>query len=291
MDIKTSIRIINDDQRFFEMLVGELTGYRKSHQDQVVRIIEEIIVSGLADENGYMKPGALDDDILYSLEMDLLDLYSEEALQDKIDRALTVVEARLITIDDIIRSLEIDEAAILGEEVFEIDYVQDSIEQISRSYLEGALGTDEYEGSIERIENSMYNYRFNRDKEEHVLREDLMNELRVAANFGENHANSIAITEMGGIDRGLKRIQAERGGIDHGLYSGIYDDIIRPFCDRQLGLIKTYEEWDEMANDMPEGQFDKPVSVYGGGYYCRHRIVPYDPAWSDGVMNLRHEFT
>jgi len=46
------------------------------------------------------------------------------------------------------------------------------------------------------------------------------------------------------------------------------DDKTREFCRKHIGEVKTLEEWDKLDN----GQLN-PVSVYCGGYNCRHFLM------------------
>ena len=52
-------------------------------------------------------------------------------------------------------------------------------------------------------------------------------------------------------------------------YVGPLDGKTRPFCRSHIGEIKSLSEWDQLDN----GQIS-PVSVYLGGYSCRHVLVP-----------------
>jgi hypothetical protein len=63
---------------------------------------------------------------------------------------------------------------------------------------------------------------------------------------------------------------AEDNGITKFQYVGPEDKLIRPFCQKYLDEIKTLEEWDELNDE--QGQIP-PVSIYRGGYNCRHQLV------------------
>jgi hypothetical protein len=68
---------------------------------------------------------------------------------------------------------------------------------------------------------------------------------------------------------------AEDNGITEFQYVGPRDQLNRTFCKfpgegGHLFEIKTKEEWDQLDN----GQIG-PVSVYRGGYNCRHQLVTY----------------
>jgi hypothetical protein len=61
---------------------------------------------------------------------------------------------------------------------------------------------------------------------------------------------------------------AEDVGIEKFEYVGPLDGITRPFCEKHVGEVKTIEGWDKLDN----GQIS-PVSVFCGGYRCRHKLV------------------
>ena len=63
--------------------------------------------------------------------------------------------------------------------------------------------------------------------------------------------------------------KAKKAGVDKFLYIGPDDEITREFCKDHVGGIYTREEIDAMDN----GQ-GLPVSIYGGGYNCRHHWRP-----------------
>ena len=74
---------------------------------------------------------------------------------------------------------------------------------------------------------------------------------------------------------GYYRESSEKLGTDMGIelweYFGPDDKITRPFCHDQLIANQqlTIEQWNQKSN----GQIN-PVSKYGGGYNCRHRLLP-----------------
>jgi hypothetical protein len=61
---------------------------------------------------------------------------------------------------------------------------------------------------------------------------------------------------------------AATNGISKYKYVGPLDAKTRPFCKEHTGEIKTIEEWNQLDN----GQIN-PISVYRGGYNCRHALV------------------
>lgn len=60
---------------------------------------------------------------------------------------------------------------------------------------------------------------------------------------------------------------AEDMGIKKFRYEGAISANTRDFCRRYVGQIRTRDEWDSLNNNQIN-----PVSVYGGGYNCQHRL-------------------
>lgn len=284
-----ALQFIAEDEKLLLELLFQINNQKIRHREGIEIILERYIVSSLADEDGYLKPNALDEEAIDNLQADLIGRYEPGVLDSAFDEVVGLVDQRLLTIDDIMRSLELEDG-ILGNAVFEMETVQTEIRSMAEGFVRGAQGSDDFTGSIERITDSMNRYRFDRSKSEFTLRSELMDTLRKDANAGMNHANSVAITSMATIDRELRRVQALEAGVEHGLYSGPFDAKIRPFCDTWLGQVQTWEFWDSLSNNMPAGLFDHPVSKYGGGINCRHRIMPWELDWSDGNTDLRDRF-
>jgi len=61
-------------------------------------------------------------------------------------------------------------------------------------------------------------------------------------------------------------------GIERYRYYGPEDGATREFCRDHIDEIKTLDEWQNTMND--DGQ---SAAIYGGGYNCRHRLVPVGP--------------
>ena len=64
---------------------------------------------------------------------------------------------------------------------------------------------------------------------------------------------------------------AEDAGIDKYKYVGPLDGRTRDFCRKHIGQVKTKEQWDAVP---PAAGQPGPVSVYRGGWSCRHQLSP-----------------
>lgn len=291
MDERTALQFIAEDERIFLELLFQQSKNSEAEKQKIRDIISRYITGELEDENGFIKPGSLTDEKIDGLQSDLLSIYSDDNLDVLFEQSMDLMDARLQSIDELMLSLEIEEG-ILGSQVAEFEAIQNQQRKIAEGLIRGAHGDEgvDYTGSIERINEQMNEYRFNRNRDEWAKRQDLMETLEQEAGAGVSHSNSVAITSMATVDRELRRAQADVAGVLHGLYSGPFDQKTRPFCDEYLGQVKTWEFWDDLSNDMPVGLFDKPVSIYCGGINCRHHIIPWRLEWSNNETDLRDRY-
>ena len=90
--------------------------------------------------------------------------------------------------------------------------------------------------------------------------------------FGATTAQQIT-TEMNtatsGFYRSMTQAKAKELDVEYFAYVGPLDDITRPFCKSRVNKIFTrsqIQKWDNGTN--------LPADIYGGGYNCRHDLVP-----------------
>lgn len=87
------------------------------------------------------------------------------------------------------------------------------------------------------------------------------------------NTSSLAVdTAISGFEQITSNMIATDSGIEFFEYVGPDDNITRPFCEEHLGQVKTLSEWDELDN----GQIG-PVSIYAGGWRCRHTLEAVVP--------------
>lgn len=289
MELEEILRIIAADSRQLNLSFDKLDELKVKYRQDIAEVIERYLHSQIANEQGYIKTGALTDQVLGEFEDDLLNFFSEQELEDYYRANVQVMAGRLRQVDQLTQNLGLGQ--FLGDDVFEMQTVQQELEFLSESFVRYSEGTPEFKGAKERITDAFNNYRLNRQQDEFTLRTALMDELQKSSNILPNNVNNIATTSLASIDRQLRRVQSSEAGIEHAIYAGIFDDLIRPFCNDQLGIVRPWADWDAMENNMPEGLFDKPVSKYGGGINCRHYLVFWNLDWSNGETDLRSKYT
>lgn len=82
------------------------------------------------------------------------------------------------------------------------------------------------------------------------------------------YAETLVDTAISGFNRVAGQTIARDGGIEFFQYAGPMDSITRPFCEEHFGEIRKWDEWDAMEND-----FGQKVTIYCGGYNCRHELI------------------
>lgn len=98
----------------------------------------------------------------------------------------------------------------------------------------------------------------------------------VQAKMGGARAASLAAVDSMAMAAGrqITILDAEAGGVDVYGYGGPVDTITRPFCrehhTRLTRQVYTRQALDRLSNPGQPG----PVSVYLGGYNCRHNLQP-----------------
>jgi len=83
------------------------------------------------------------------------------------------------------------------------------------------------------------------------------------------HSATIENTALSGYYRAITVGKADELGLDLFVYFGPDDDVTRPFCETRVNQVFTREEIDSWDNEQ-----GLDVWIYGGGYNCRHQILP-----------------
>ena len=280
----TSIfEIIATDEKLAQGLFSQLDDLKDREKGKIMDIIYRYLTAKMVDDDGYIKPGALTDKQLQAFEDDLTGYFDYDNLDPFLNDCLDTFDTRLKTIDTMMSDLGLTDG-ILGEAVFELPVVVDEIDKVGNAMVEARNGNGEdWDGALQNIRQSFADYRYDRKKGRKTKLLDLQETLRKDAQVLPNYTNSIASTSLARMDRTLRRTQSLSAGLEYGKYVGPLDDITRPFCREQLDdPIKKWETWDSMENNMTIPIYKSPVSKVGGGINCRHRIIPWDLAWSKG---------
>jgi hypothetical protein len=118
--------------------------------------------------------------------------------------------------------------------------------------------------AVEKISSGLIELQFGT-----VTQEELVTSLiGKATGVALNQAKTQVHTGLQGYYRASNVNLAKDAGIEKFEYVGPSDSVTRDFCLDHVGEIMTMEEWDALDN----GQLS-PVSIFGGGYNCRHQLI------------------
>lgn len=87
------------------------------------------------------------------------------------------------------------------------------------------------------------------------------------------YANTWVNTAIQGVYSESNVMLALDNGFEQFLYVGVMDQLTRPFCRMYLGETKTMPQWNKLNKDPVRAGQPNPVSIYRGGYNCRHQFV------------------
>jgi len=164
------------------------------------------------------------------------------------------------------------------------DIIDDAFEANIGVVGEGALFTDEGLRELTMMKN-MDLLKFNQLADDFVVdlnrgitsvsmgqvsKPQLVGQLRESlAPKLKQYAETWTRTGMSSNYRNATMKMAEAMGIKKFRYEGAISQNTRPFCLQHIGEIRTQAEWDSMDNGKSQ---PGPVSIYGGGYNCQHRL-------------------
>lgn len=105
-------------------------------------------------------------------------------------------------------------------------------------------------------------------------RDDVLLALERILDVAEHQAEAVIQTVLNSFFRQVLVMQAQENGVEEFAYLGPDDEIVREWCSHWVGRRGTLEEFEETADQWGRDGQPLPVSVFGGGYNCRHRFVP-----------------
>jgi len=194
----------------------------------------------------------------------------QAGLQEYTEQLVKSLDKRVRTANTLWNQLKFDPAKI--ENLDELPVVLEHIQNVRNSVIRGSVAQEqELYGAL---------LQFSRSFTEQGVGIDYANLKRTLvskAGILPKYAGTIANTELFGLSRTIRKEQGVKAGLEYAKYYGPLDKITRPFCARHVGTIENWEYWSNVLNDTGP----QPPSIYGGGYNCRHSLVPTDPDWDN----------
>jgi len=102
-------------------------------------------------------------------------------------------------------------------------------------------------------------------------RRKIIADIQADAGRFQAYAATYADTALSVFDRAVHEAAFKGAGIDRFLYMGPRDIKNRPFCALHAGKVYTAAQVGKLNN----GTKLMPVSKYGGGWNCRHILIPF----------------
>ncbi len=211
---------------------------------------------GLRDENGFIEPSLYNDSVY------------DEAMREasyQANREMDILRAGIIgaiitrlsqsnEMWDGIYSFSFDPVQLASREVSLLDNKimnakNDALNSIG-SYIEKAKGT-----------------RSRRD----VVRRDARQKIGILGSFTE----FVSTDTLYETDRLVREKQFNASPAELMLYDGPDDSVTRDWCADHVGKAATPDYWETVQNDVGP----QPPLLYGGGFNCRHRLIPVKREW------------
>lgn len=195
-------------------------------------------------------------------------------LQDYTDELIKSMDKRIRTANTLWNQLKFEPAKI--EQIRDMPVVLEHIQNVRNSVIRGSVAQEQelYGKLLE------YNYSMT-ERSEPVDFSELKETLISKAGILPKYAGTIANTELFAMNRTIRKEQGQKAGLEYAKYYGALDSVTRPFCRANVGRIETWEYWRSIRNDTNP----QPPAIYGGGYNCRHSLIPMNPEWDSIEWN------
>ena len=269
MDLNKIVREIEKDEKLLNAYDKQLRNSARAYRRSVIRSVNNAMENLVTDDQGRIHTGMQNQNVLDEIEKVGVDAVTDD-MREVVEEANQIFQKRMKTLDRMAKNLGIEEA-MLGDNLEEIPFFKNKVESVSDRLSEGSSQiAEEIERSIARVKRTLQGG-------DQVTKQNVVDTIRTQAGKPANYAYTIANTELMAIDRGARVIQGEKAGIDQYWYTGPGpDQIIRDFCADHLDRVESVGYWNNISNDTGPN----PVTEYGGGYNCRHRLVMWRDEWS-----------
>lgn len=131
-----ALQFIAEDEKYLLELLFQIDNQKIVHREGIEEVLERWLVSQLTDDEGYLKPGALTPEQIDEFQAQLTGAYAPGVLDAAFSEVVDLVDDRLLTIDNLMRTLELEDG-ILGNAVFEMETVQNEISSIAEGFVRG----------------------------------------------------------------------------------------------------------------------------------------------------------
>lgn len=248
--------------RLEQNIRGATGRYRRS----LFNLLDEAIRDIMTDADGFVIASSFNTEILDRLYLEAHQILKDAGAPGLADDIKGIYEKRIEQGNALYKDIGIESATIT--EIAALPEVSEKIAQTAERLGRGSAAAEAtLQKGIIKARTTIVNQRTKLTE----LRETIRKHGQVLPRY----TGTIANTELAGLDAITRVAQARQAGSTHLRYSGVLDNLTRPFCRQHLGYYLPLAEWEAMHNYTGP----QPVSVYRGGYNCRHRLLIWNPEW------------
>lgn len=264
------LQLVAKDNEKMERWFRQQLAVNQWYRNAFFRNFSDEVTKLNLDMDGNLIKGTVDNaNKLFRLESQVPILFEQSGISEYTQGQLAIIRKRLNSANTLWNQFGLNEAKLSDFELTQIPEVRTQLMRVALASSEGS--TQAITGMVEELvqyENSLI-------QSEPVGLKGLISNLISKAGLMPRYAGSIANTALFSIDRTIRKVQASKAGLGEAKYYGPMDAKTRPFCREHVGQVRSYEYWD----NVPNGTVLVPVTQYGGGYSCRHQLVPFDKKW------------
>lgn len=255
------------DEQLMDLYESYITRDTAKFDGNVKNLIDKITADLITDSNGNLSIEANNIEILDRVEDTVVEYLDSDNVEQLADDMFKTVELRIDTVNDLVKDAGL--AGFAVDRPTEIPKVVDAIDEIGKKVVKGR------DWSIEEFRSMLVQVRGDIQKGNLLDVDKFKQMLKTKGGVLPRYIKTVSDTQLSAIDRIIRREQAKQGSINTMKYFGPMDGRTRPFCAGQIGAIRSIEEWESMYNDTGP----QPVIDYCGGWFCRHRLIVYEPEW------------
>lgn len=238
---------------------------RKRMHDQTKQIVAQ-----LTDQGRLIRPGPQMVQMMQQLERALIDVLGSDEAKTYLRDVSKILTKRALEMNRLVKKLGLPDEALIGPDITRNSRYLNALERVSDSLSRSnAVATQKIAQTIQR-------YKTLANTSDAVPYRKFLSELQVATGIPARYTGTVANTSLMSMDREMRQDQATRAGIEKAKYVGPRDMITREFCATHLDQVQSWTYWQNTTNQVGPN----PPAQYGGGWNCRHALVPWLDEWS-----------
>ena len=264
-----AIKLIETDLIKLYKFDTAMTVYAKRLRKQMNDRTKQIVAQ-LTDQGRLIRPGPQMVQMMSQLERALVDIVGGDEARVYLRDISKILTKRALEMDRLVKKLGLPDEALIGPDITRNSRYLNALERVSDSMSRSnAVSTQKIAQTIQR-------YKTLANTSDAVPYRKFLSELQVATGIPARYTGTVANTSLMSMDREMRQDQATRAGIEKAKYVGPRDMITREFCATHLDQVQSWTYWQSTTNQVGPN----PPAQYGGGWNCRHALVPWLDEWS-----------